>query len=150
MNKKNILISSCLYGNKVRYDGKHNKINEDLFSKLKEKYNLFYFCPEVEGGLPTPRIPCEIISSEPLKIINKNLEDKTEAFLIGAQKTLQLCLENSISKAILKANSPSCSSKFVYDGSFSGIKIEGFGVTTKLLKENGIEVFDEYEIEKLL
>jgi len=150
MNKENILISSCLYGNKVRYDGNHNKINEDLFSKLKEKYNLFYFCPEVEGGLPTPRIPCEIISITPLQIVDKNQKDKTKEFVLGAKKTLKLCLDNNISKAILKANSPSCSSKFVYDGSFKSIKIEGFGVTTELLNQNDIEVFDEYDVEKLL
>jgi len=150
MNKKNILISSCLYGQFVRYDGNHNKINSDLLNSLESKYNLFHFCPEVEGGLSIPRVPCEIVSTNPLKILDKNGINQTEYFLQGAQKTLQLCIKNNITKAILKANSPSCSSKYVYDGTFSSVKIEGLGVTSRLLKENSIEVFDEYEIEKLL
>jgi len=150
MQKENLLISSCLYGEYVRYDGDHNKISTILLEKLKMKYNLFHFCPEVEGGLSIPRVACEIVSTNPLKIIDKNGQDQTKEFLKGAKKTLQLCIENNITKAILKANSPSCSSSFIYDGSFSGIKVEGEGATTQLLKDNNIEVFDEYEIEKLL
>ena len=150
MQNENILISSCLYGKYVRYDGNHNKINNELLERLKIKFNLFHFCPEVEGGLPTPRVACEIISTNPLKIIDKNGTIQTNAFMQGAQKTLQFCLKYNIKKVILKSNSPSCSSKFIYDGTFSGRKVEGLGVTAILLKENNIEVFDEYRIEKLL
>ena len=150
MQKENLLISSCLYGEFVRYDGNHNKIETPLLDKLKVKYNLFHFCPEVEGGLSIPRVACEIVSTNPLKILDKNGRDTTKEFFKGAKKTLQLCMENNIIKAILKSNSPSCSSTFIYDGSFSGIKVDGIGVTTQLLKDNNIEVFDEYGIEKLL
>jgi len=150
MQKENLLISSCLYGEYVRYDGDHNKINTILLDNLKMKYNLFHFCPEVEGGLSIPRVACEIVSTNPLKIIDKNGQETTKEFLKGAEKTLQLCIENNITKAILKANSPSCSSSFIYDGSFRGIKVEGVGATSQLLKDNNIKVFDEYEIEKLL
>jgi len=150
MQKENLLISSCLFGEYVRYDGDHNKIDSNLLDKLKTKYNLFHFCPEVEGGLSVPRVACEIVSLNPLKIIDKNGTEQTKAFLEGANKTAQLCAKNNITKAILKSNSPSCSSSFIYDGTFSGIKVEGLGATTQLLNDNGIEVFDEYEIEKLL
>ena len=150
MPNENLLISSCLYGEYVRYDGDHNRINTILLNKLKMKYNLFHFCPEVEGGLSTPRVPCEIVSFNPLKILDKNGTNQTEYFLEGAQKTLQLCVKNNITKAILKSNSPSCSSGFIYDGTFSGIKKEGLGVTAHLLIKNNIEVLDEFEIEKLL
>jgi len=150
MPNENLLISSCLYGEYVRYDGDHNRINTILLNKLKMKYNLFHFCPEVEGGLSTPRVPCEIVSFNPLKILDKNGTNQTEYFLQGAQKTLQLCVKNNITKAILKSNSPSCSSGFIYDGTFSGIKKEGLGVTAHLLIKNNIEVLDEFEIEKLL
>lgn len=150
MQKENLLISSCLYGEYVRYDGEHNKIDTNLLTRLKLKYNLFHFCPEVEGGLSIPRIPCEIVSLHPLKIIDKNGTNQTKAFLEGAEKTLKLCLKNNIKKAILKSNSPSCSSKFIYDGTFSSVKTEGLGATAQLLTKNNIEVLDEYEIEKLL
>lgn len=150
MQKENILISSCLYGKYVRYDGNHNKIDSSLLSRLKKKYKLFHFCPEVEGGLSTPRVPCEIVAHNPLKIINKNGKNQTTEFLVGAKKTVALCLANDITKAILKSNSPSCSSKFIYDGTFSGAKVKGIGATAQLLQENNIEVFDENDIEKLL
>lgn len=150
MQKENLLISSCLYGEYVRYDGNHNKIDDNLLDKLQKKYTLFHFCPEVEGGLSIPRVACEIVSLNPLKIIDKNGKNQTKAFLQGAQNTVNLCLKHNIKKVILKSNSPSCSSKFIYDGTFSGVKIAGVGATSQLLKKNDIEVFDEYEIEKLL
>lgn len=150
MIKDNLLISSCLYGEYVRYDGAHNKIDNNILDTLKMKYNLFHFCPEVEGGLSIPRVACEIISMKPLQIIDKNGTNQTKAFLKGAQNTVELCLDNNIQKALLKSNSPSCSSKFIYDGTFSAVKIDGVGVSVQLLQENGIEVFDEHEIEKLL
>jgi len=150
MQKENLLISSCLYGEYVRYDGDHNKIRNDLLDKLKMKYNLFHYCPEVAGGLSTPRVPCEIVSINPFKIVDKNGIETTKEFLEGARKTLELCIKNNITKVILKSNSPSCSSSFIYDGSFSGTKVTGVGATAQLLYDNNIEVFDEHEIEKLL
>ncbi len=148
MNKQNLLVSSCLLGENVKYDGTNNYIKE--IESLKENYNIFSFCPEVSGGLPTPRIPCEIISLSPLKIINKINEDKTINFLNGAKDTLEFCIENNIKQCLLKANSPSCSNDLIYDGTFSSTKIKGQGVTTQLLKNNNIYVYNESEINKLL
>lgn len=127
-------------GNNVKYNGGNNLIDLTL---LKQKYDLIPFCPEVEGGLLTPRPPSEIISINPLKLINIEGRDVTKEFVLGARKTLELCKKEGIKKVILKANSPSCSSEFVYNGSFSGKKVKGNGVTVMVLKEEGIEVFDE-------
>ena len=138
--KEKLLISACLLGENVKYNGGNNL---KAYQKLTEDYILVPFCPEVAGGLPTPRLASEILSINPLKIINTNHEDVTQAFVSGADKALELCKKEGIKKALLKANSPSCSSKYIYDGSFSNKLIKGDGVSTKVLKEAGIEVFDE-------
>ena len=137
-------------GQNVKYDGTNNCLDKYILEKLKAKYELISFCPEVEGGLPTPRIPCEIISQNPIKVINKLGVDKTINFINGANKTLELCKKEDIKIALLKANSPSCSNQFVYNGTFNSEKVEGFGVTVNLLIENNIEVFNENEIGKLI
>ena len=147
--KKKLLISSCLIGKNVKYNGSSNKLDDETLSSLEENFILIDFCPEVEGGLPTPRTPCEIISQNPLKIINKKGIDKTKEFTQGAKLTLDLCKKQDISISLLKANSPSCSSKYIYDGTFSSKKIEGLGITAQLLKNNNITLYDEINIDKL-
>jgi len=138
--REKLLISSCLMGKNVKYNGKNNLIDLTL---LQKKYILIPFCPEVEGGLSTPRPPSEITSFNPLKLINIEGQDVTNEFVLGAKKCLNLVKKHNIKKALLKANSPSCSSCKVYDGSFSGKLIKGKGVTTLFLEEIGIEVLDE-------
>jgi len=150
MKKDKLLVSSCLLGELVKYNGGHNLIDENLLKHLEEKYELFPFCPEVAGGMETPRVPCEIISTNPIQIVNKNYEDKTQFFLSGANKALNLCKKENIKKALLKANSPSCSSETIYDGTFSGMTIFGFGVTANLLKKYGITLYDENRIDELI
>ena len=140
-----ILISACLVGDKVNYKGQGN-YHPDV-EKLKENYELVLFCPECEGGLPIPRLPNEIRGSQVIRSDGKNV---TRAFEVGAKKALAICKYLGISKAVLKENSPSCGTHMVHDGYFQGRKIPGMGVTAKLLKENGIEVYSEDEIEKLL
>jgi uncharacterized protein YbbK (DUF523 family) len=138
--KEKLLISACLIGQNVKYNGKNNQID---LSKFQQKYTLIPFCPEVEGGLPTPRTPSEIISLNPIKLIDKNGKDVTQNFILGAKKALELSKKEGIKKALLKSNSPSCSSEYIYDGSFSGKLIKGKGITTLFLEKEGIEVFDE-------
>ncbi len=145
--KEKLLISSCLIGENVKYNGKNNAID---LTTLEKKYTLIPFCPEVEGGLPTPRPPSEIVSQNPLKLLNNKGKDVTKFFITGAKKCLELAKKEGIKKALLKSNSPSCSNDKVYDGTFSGRLVKGLGVTAKLLKDEGIEVFNEEEIEKLL
>ena len=137
----NILVSSCLMGENVRYDGNNNKI--DALQSILHPHTLFSFCPEVEGGLTTPRPPAEIKNQHVMTIDNENV---TKAFINGAHKTLELCQTNQIKVALLKAKSPSCGNIQIYDGSFSSKLIKGQGITAKLLIQNGIKVFNEQEL----
>lgn len=138
------LISACLIGENCKYDG-HN--NLDIIAKaLFDKGLAISVCPEVLGGLGTPRVPSEIMDG---KVVSKEGIDVTKAFTIGAKKTLEIALKNKVEYAILQSRSPSCGSKQIYDGTFSGELIDGMGVTTKLLRENGIKVMTIEEfIEK--
>ena len=140
-----ILISACLVGDNVKYDGGNNK--NPLISKLLEKYELVPFCPEVEGGLPIPRHPCEQRGEQ---VVNDLDEDKTDEFNKGADLALNICLYLKITKAILKERSPSCGVHSIYDGTFSHKVIDGSGVTAALLKRKGITVYSEDEIPMLL
>jgi uncharacterized protein YbbK (DUF523 family) len=154
MSKKRILVSACLLGELVRYN---NEILPECPSILKEweqEGRLIPVCPEILGGLPVPRDPAEIQDGEGkdvfagiAKVININGQDVTQAFLTGARETLRLAEENDVAYAILKARSPSCSNRVIYDGSFSGGLIEGQGVTAALIERAGIHVFNEYEID---
>ena len=131
-------VSACLCGFNCRYDG-----NTKPVPKIKQLYDdgkAILVCPEVMGGLEIPRAASEIMGD---KVIDKNGRDNTEAFNTGAQKTLELCKKHGVKKAILKQNSPSCGSRHIYDGTFSGTLIEGMGIAAKLLIENGIEVIGE-------
>jgi uncharacterized protein YbbK (DUF523 family) len=134
------IVSACLCGKKCRYDGKTMEV--DGIKKLVDEGKAIVVCPEVMGGLSTPRLPCEIIGN---KVLNTNGEDKTSEFLNGAEKTLLTAVEHGIKKAILKEKSPSCGSNFVYDGSFNRTLIPGAGITSKLLVENGIQVISDEE-----
>lgn len=142
-----ILISACLLGERVRYDAKINKIESELIENWIKQDMLLAICPEVSGGLPTPRPPAEIQSNGLIKT-EKGI-DVTQAFIEGAQKTLQVALQNNIKVAILTERSPSCGSSKVYDGKFERNLIDGQGITTKLLRENGIRVFNQFELQKV-
>jgi uncharacterized protein YbbK (DUF523 family) len=150
MEKEKLLISSCLLGNLVKYNGDHNGLHREILLRLKEKYDLYSVCPEVDGGLPTPRIPCEIISTDPIQIHNKNGEDKTQEFLKGAKIALEVCKKEDIKLALMKANSPSCSNSQVNDGTFTKTRIDRLGITAQLLQDHGLKIFNENEIEKLI
>ena len=140
-----IAVSSCLLGINCKYNGKSN-YNEDII-KLKGKYELVPICPEVLGGLSTPRIPSEIIEN---KVINQEGIDVTKNYNDGALKALTILKENNIKVAILKAKSPSCGKGQIYDGTFSHTLIDGNGVTTKLFLENDILVLNENDFNEYL
>lgn len=135
-----ILVSACLYGECTKYDGGCNLLKHPLFLKWKNMGELVPVCPEVMGGLKVPR-PCSELKGD--KVVNTEGEDVTEAFNLGAEKALKVARENNVIFAILKQGSPSCGCKKICDGSFSGKKIAGMGVTARLLTDNGIVVFDE-------
>lgn len=140
-----ILISACLIGDNVKYDGGNNK-NEKI-KLLLEKYELVPFCPEVEGGLSVPRKPSERVGD---RVKMNNGRDVTKNFEHGAEMALNICLYLGIRIAILKERSPSCGSKKIHDGSFSNKLIDGEGVTTELLRKKGIKIISEEEIDTLL
>lgn len=140
-----LLISACLIGTNCKYNGKNNYL--ELVEELKKKYELIPVCPEILGGLDIPRNPSEIKNN---KVISNKGIDVTKEFNLGAKSTLKIAMNNNVKIALLKDGSPSCGSNYVYDGTFSKTKIKGNGITTILLKENGIKVFSENEISKLL
>jgi uncharacterized protein YbbK (DUF523 family) len=145
MEKINLIISSCLCGNNTKYNGGNNLI--DKLELLEEKFNLITICPEVFGGLSTPRNPSEIKGD---KVFSNEGLDVTKNFYDGALKALEILKQYNAKYALLKEGSPSCGVHKIYDGTFSGNKIPGFGVTTKMFKELGIKVYSENEIDELL
>ena len=141
--KSKILVSACLYGFCCRYDGKSNLLKDKTFLALKNAGLLVPVCAEELGGLSTPRVPSEIKGD---KVFSKEGVDVTEQFKKGAEKVLEIAKKNHVRVAILKEGSPSCGSKRIYDGSFTGNKVSGEGVLARLLIENGIPVFNENEV----
>ena len=140
--KNKILCSACLLGIKCKYDGNTNTNKKVL--KLNEKEILIPVCPEQLGGLTTPRNPAELIGNS---VITKAGTNVTDSFIKGAQQTLKTAQIFGCKKAILKQRSPSCGCGQIYDGTFSGKVIKGEGITAKLLRENGIEVISEEDID---
>ncbi|WP_191017101.1 DUF523 domain-containing protein [Treponema zioleckii] len=138
--KENVLVSACLLGVACRYDGCPKPCKSVL--DLKEKYNLIPVCPEIFGGLATPRPPCEIKNG---RVVTKAGEDKTEFYERGANEVLKLAKIFNAKKAILKENSPSCGHGHIYDGSFTRTLVNGNGITAGLLEANEIEIRGESE-----
>lgn len=135
-----ILISACLIGDFTRYDGGNNYL--PIVEKLKEKYDLIPFCPEIMGGLSIPRDPCEIRGSE---VVTKDGVSKTKEYNLGARKALEACKLFGARIAILKESSPSCGVRNIHDGHFNQTKIPGKGITTRLLEENGIACYSSVD-----
>ena len=149
-----ILISSCLLGQPVRYDGQSKPLQNVTLNNWLADGRLVSICPEISGGLPVPRPAAELqdladeIQAGAGVVKTKDDKDVSRYFVCGAQHALDLCRQEKIQLAILKENSPSCGSTQVYDGSFSHKLIPGAGITTTLLRQNGIIVFNEFEIDK--
>jgi len=148
-----IIVSACLAGFRCRYNGEEKA---DLkIERLIERGLAIPVCPEQLGGLPTPRLPCEITGGAGAdvllgnaRVLAKDGTDVTGGFLKGAYETLRLCKMTGATKAVLKARSPSCGCGKVYDGTFSGTRICGDGVTAALLRKNGITVLSEEEYDE--
>ena len=150
-----ILVSACLAGFDVKYNGSHN-LNEKIKKWFNEK-KAIPICPEVLGGLSIPREPAEIVGGEGedvldghAKVITNNGIDVTEQFIKGANETLKIALDLNATMVILKERSPSCGSSMIYSGEFNGNKKKGTGVTAALLKRNGIQVLSEENFMVLL
>lgn len=137
-------VSACLVGMNTKYDGKNN-YNKAVIEYLKDK-EYVTICPEVLGGLPTPRIPSEQIGE---KVINKEGIDVSKQFYDGALKSLNYLKSQNVTTLILKAKSPSCGYKKIYNGTFTKTLIDGNGVFTNLAIENGFTIFTEIDIENM-
>ena len=144
-----ILTSSCLIGICTRWNESCDEI-EELINLVKSGQAVF-LCPEQLGGMTTPREPAEIergktakdVLKGEAKVLTKTGKDVTEQFVVGARRTLEFCQEMGVEIAILKSDSPSCGSNQTFDGSFTGTKIPGKGITGALLEQNGIKVYNE-------
>ncbi len=135
-----ILVSACLAGVPCRMDGKSKPCRE--IAELVAAGEAVMVCPEVMGGLPTPRVPSEILEG---RVVNREGRDVTEAFAKGAEKALAVCRENGCTAAILKARSPSCGKGEVYDGHFTRTLVPGNGIFAQRLLAEGIRVMTEEE-----
>ena len=149
-----ILISGCLCGINCKYDGKNN-LNDRVLELLKSE-KAIPVCPEQMGGQATPRPPHEIVNGDGAGVLDgtcivdgpKGNDDVTKEFLKGAKETLKIAKDLDINVAILKARSPSCGKGKIYDGTFSGNKKDGNGVTAELLIRNNIKIYTEEELDK--
>ena len=150
-----VLVSGCLVGERVRYDGAKLLCDSAILKSWKQDEVIVSFCPEVAGNLSVPRPPAEIMNGTGADVLEKstgvfNIKglDVTQNFIRGAEKALAVARNMQITIALLKDGSPSCGKTSIYDGSFSKVRRPGNGVTTALLEKNGISVFSENEIQK--
>ena len=151
-----VLISACLVGQAVRYDGGHQRLDHPHIRSWQQAGRVVPCCPEVLGGLPCPRQPAEICGGTGRDVVQGAAavktgagDDVTAAFVAGARAALELAQVHGITLALLCQRSPSCGSRQVYNGRFEGVLIPGMGVTTALLRDHGIRVFGPEEIESV-
>lgn len=156
-NPPPILISACLLGRPVRYDGKGKPLRDPLIGRWTSEGRLVGYCPEQAGGLPTPRPPAEIeggmngedVLAGRARVLEVTGGDVTREFIEGGERAVAFARDHGCAFALLIDGSPSCGSSFIYDGSFSGTRHPGFGVTAALMRRAGIEVFCERELDRL-
>ncbi|HYD78952.1 MAG TPA: DUF523 domain-containing protein [Paucimonas sp.] len=149
-----ILVSACLLGAPVRYDGGHLGGSSDVLAAWQRAGRLVPFCPEVAAGFPTPRPAAEIrgggggaqVLARGARVVEESGRDVSAQFIAGAEQALALAQRNGVRLAILAEGSPSCGSTAIYDGSFGGRLIEGSGVTAALLESAGIRVFSQHRL----
>ncbi|MBF0286327.1 MAG: DUF523 domain-containing protein [SAR324 cluster bacterium] len=148
-----ILVSSCLLGQKVRYNGTDKKIGDNRLDKWLQEGRVIPFCPEVAAALPVPRAPAEISGGDgnqvhdgTAEVIDADMQNVSKYFVEGAKLAFAEAKRAEVKVALLKADSPSCGNKDIHDGTFSGKKIVGSGVTAALLEKKGIPVFNENEL----
>jgi uncharacterized protein YbbK (DUF523 family) len=153
MPMEKLLISACLTGEKVRYDGGNAYVKSPILRRWISENRLIPFCPEITGGLKVPRPPAEIQSDtgedvllKKTKVITCEGKDISTEFMLGAQRGYLIARKHRVKLAILKSHSPACGLGKIYDGSFSGILIPGNGVFASLLIQNGIKVLTETQL----
>ena len=144
---RKILVSQCLYGGEpVRYDGKSKAETDPRFLKWKEEGRFVPICPEVFGGLPTPRADAQRVGD---KVIARTGKDVTFEYMKGAHEAVRLAEEHDVICAIMKEKSPSCGSNKIYDGTFEGGLIDGQGTAVELLRTAGVIVYSEEQLDEV-
>jgi uncharacterized protein YbbK (DUF523 family) len=146
VKKPALLVSACLLGVRCNHEGGHSR--RSAVEALSETYRLVPVCPEVCGGLSTPRPAAERCADDPHRVVTVDGEDVTAAYERGAAVAVQLALANGARRAVLKARSPSCGAHQVYDGTFSRTLRPGVGVTAAALRAAGIEVVSEEDVSR--
>jgi uncharacterized protein YbbK (DUF523 family) len=148
-----VLVSACLLGKPVRYDGRAVPNDHAVLAGWLAGGRVVSVCPEVAGGMPIPRPPAEIepgataaaVLAGRARVVAVSGDDATLPFVTGAREALAAARKHGIRVAVLKEGSPSCGSGYVYDGHFSGVKQPGVGVTAQLLADAGVRVFSEHQ-----
>lgn len=157
MTPPKVLVSACLLGRPVRYNGSAKTLEDALLDRWISEGRVVSVCPEIMAGLPTPRPPAEIanrasgaaVIEGDGRIVEADGKDVTEAYLSGARMALEQAARHNCKYALLTDGSPSCGGRFIYDGTFQGRQIDGEGVTAALLRQHGITVFSQAEISSL-
>lgn len=152
-----ILVSGCLLGQPVRYDGTAKTGAPALLARWHAEGRLVATCPELAGGFPTPRPPAEIADGRDgadvldgtARIVERGGADVTAGYLAGARIALALAQAHGCRYAVLTDASPSCGSTRIHDGGFAGVTHEGAGVTAALLRRHGIAVFAHDDLDRL-
>ncbi|MFT3848479.1 MAG: DUF523 domain-containing protein [Propionivibrio sp.] len=150
-----VLVSACLLGLPARYNGDRVVHEHPVLQRWQVEGRIVAFCPEVAGGLPTPRPPAEVAEGKggrlvlagSARIVTRTGDDLTEAFVRGARQAQDMVCARRIRVAVLKEGSPSCGSSYSYDGSFSGVRLPLPGVTAAALEAAGVRVFSEHQLD---
>jgi len=151
---ESVLVSACLLGEAVRYDGGDMRCDHEVLQRWIGEGRVIAVCPEVDGGLPVPRPPAEVtdptggpaVLAGTARVMDINGRDVTAPFLKGAEEALTRARTRGIRVAVLKEDSPSCGSRYIYDGTFTGAKVPAPGVTAAMLRAAGLQVFSEAQL----
>jgi uncharacterized protein YbbK (DUF523 family) len=151
---ESVLVSACLLGEAVRYNGGDMRCDDDILQRWLREGRVISVCPEVVGGLPVPRPRAEIadgadgmqVLAGNAKVFDSNGRDVTACLVSGAEQALERARARQIRVAVLKEGSPSCGTGHIFDGSFSGTRVPNHGVTAALLQQAGIHVFSEAQL----
>ena len=139
-----ILVSACLLGENCKYNGGNNRSERVL--RYVAGHEAIPVCPEMLGGLPCPRKPVEWVGE---RVLTRDGDDCTEAFRLGVQRALDIIVGKQVDLAILQSRSPTCGVKQIYDGSFSGVRVDGMGALARALHARGIPLMDAEDVPPL-
>jgi len=142
-----VVVSACLLGAPVRIDGGNKKSEHPVLQRWIEEGRVVSVCPEMLGGLGTPRPAAEIVNDGSRRVVTSSGDDVTAAFVDGAHKSLAEANAFGVRVAILKEASPSCGSTYIYDGTFTRTRVASEGITAAMLRQSGIAVFSEEQLD---